>query len=137
MRVDVGTRAAVLLLVGVLTGCGGQAGVSSGPSEPVPASPAPTPLPTSLPDELPEPLPLPPRKARGGTQTLVGTVVEGVEAGCLLLAGPGGDYLLLGGDPSVVRAGAEVRVVGRVDRSVLTTCQQGVPFTVQSATPAR
>lgn len=132
-----GRAAGALLLAAVLAGCGGQGGedvgssAGGGPaSEPAAASPPP---PTST-DELPEPLPPPPRGVDGDVQTLSGTVVRGVEARCLLLAGPGGDHLLLGGDPSVVRVGARVTVVGRADPTLLTTCQQGVPFRVQSAT---
>jgi hypothetical protein len=64
--------------------------------------------------------------------TLTGTVTAGVEANCLLLDG----YLLIGGDPAVVRAGARVIVHGRVDRDLMTTCQQGTPFVVDSATTA-
>jgi hypothetical protein len=64
--------------------------------------------------------------------TLTGTVTAGVEANCLLID----DYLLIGGDPAVVREGARVTVHGRVDRDLLTTCQQGIPFVVSSATAA-
>jgi hypothetical protein len=57
-------------------------------------------------------------------------VTAGVEANCLLIDG----YLLIGGDPAVVREGARVTVHGRVDRDLMTTCQQGIPFVVSSAT---
>lgn len=65
----------------------------------------------------------------GGEMTLTGQIVEGVEAGCRLLD----DYLLLPG-PGVsrdeIRAGLTVTVRGRVERGMMTTCQQGTPFIV-------
>jgi hypothetical protein len=64
--------------------------------------------------------------------TLTGTVVPGVEAGCLLLDG----YLLLGGPREVIHAGARVTVTGHVRPDVLTICQQGTPFVVETAHPA-
>jgi hypothetical protein len=69
---------------------------------------------------------------RGGSMTLTGTVTAGVEHNCLLLGG----YLLIGADPAVVRAGAQVTVTGRVVPDLVTTCQQGTPFVVTSATTA-
>ena len=67
-----------------------------------------------------------------GPTTLTGTVVAGVELNCLLLDG----YLLIGGDRTVLRAGARVTVTGRTDREVMSTCQQGTPFVVTAAKPA-
>jgi hypothetical protein len=94
------------------------------PTEPVPTKPLPTkPVPT---EPLPtEPLPT---GAPAAPMTLSGTVEAGVEANCLLLRG----YLLLGGDRTALRAGATVTVTGRVARDLLTTCQQGTPFTVET-----
>jgi hypothetical protein len=64
-----------------------------------------------------------------GEMTLTGQIVEGVEAGCRLLD----DYLLLPG-PGIsrddIRAGLTVTVRGRVERGMMTTCQQGTPFIV-------
>lgn len=62
-------------------------------------------------------------------RTLTGTVTAGVENGCLLL----GEYLLVGGDRAVIRAGAYVTVTGRAVPDLVTTCQQGTPFVVASA----
>jgi hypothetical protein len=67
-----------------------------------------------------------------GEVTVTGAVAEGVEPGCLLLDG----YLLVGGDRSKLQPGARVAVTGRVDRSLLSTCQQGVPLVVASIEPA-
>jgi hypothetical protein len=71
-----------------------------------------------------------------GQVTVTGTVVEGVEGGCLLLEGGGTRYLLVGGDRSQLRSGARVAVTGRVDRGLLSTCQQGEPLVVSAVKPA-
>jgi hypothetical protein len=72
-----------------------------------------------------------------GQLTVTGMVTDGVEANCLLLEADGGTrYLLVGGDRAALRAGARVRVTGRVDRGLLSTCQQGEPLVVASIEPA-
>ncbi|GIF78596.1 hypothetical protein [Asanoa siamensis] len=63
---------------------------------------------------------------------MTGTVAAGVEPNCLLIDG----FLLIGGDRSVIRAGARLTVAGRVDPLARSTCQQGVPFVVSRAAPA-
>lgn len=68
------------------------------------------------------------------SMTLTGTVSRGVEAGCVLLEFEGTTYNLVGGDVSVLSPGAEVEVTGTVKEGLMTTCQQGVPFQVESAT---
>ncbi|MEV1119267.1 copper chaperone PCu(A)C [Actinosynnema sp. NPDC049800] len=68
--------------------------------------------------------------------TLRGRVEAGVEAGCLVLATETGQFLLLGADPEVVRAGADVVVEGVAQPGQATTCQQGTPFAVRDARPA-
>ncbi len=68
--------------------------------------------------------------------TLRGQVQAGVEPGCLVLATETGQFLLLGADPQVVRAGAEVVVEGVARPDQATTCQQGTPFTVREARAA-
>ncbi|NUT47824.1 MAG: hypothetical protein HOV94_11030 [Saccharothrix sp.] len=67
---------------------------------------------------------------------LRGRVEAGVEAGCLVLATDQGLFLLLGGDPEVLRAGADVVVEGTARPDQATTCQQGTPFAVTSAQAA-
>jgi hypothetical protein len=68
-----------------------------------------------------------------GFVNVTGTVVKGVEPDCLLLdAEQGGPYLLVGGDRSKLRPGARVKVTGKVDRDLLSTCQQGEPLVVAS-----
>jgi hypothetical protein len=71
-----------------------------------------------------------------GETTVTGTVTEGVEPNCLLLEAAGGPYLLVGGDRGQLRPGARVAVTGRVDRGLLSTCQQGLPLVVASIEPA-
>jgi hypothetical protein len=67
---------------------------------------------------------------------LRGTVQAGVEAGCLVLATDQGRFLLLGGDGTVLRAGAEVVVEGTARPGQATTCQEGTPFSVSAARAA-
>jgi hypothetical protein len=71
-----------------------------------------------------------------GELTVTGTVSAGVEGNCLLLEAQGGPYLLVGGDRDELRPGALVTVTGRVDRDLLSICQQGVPLVVTSIKPA-
>jgi hypothetical protein len=71
-----------------------------------------------------------------GSIRVSGTVRAGVEPGCLLLdASQSQPYLLIDGDPAVLRPGSRVEVVGMLMDNVMSTCQQGVPLSVISATP--
>jgi hypothetical protein len=70
-----------------------------------------------------------------GEQTLTGTVQAGVERGCLILQDATGLYQLLGGDPTVVYAGATVSVTGHVVTGVMSYCMQGRPFQITEAHP--
>jgi hypothetical protein len=122
----------LLALVGVLAaGCAAdnQGGGGAG------NAPTPAPTPTATPSTQPPAGSTPPS---GPTVTLVGEVQAGVEAGCLVLEAEhgGGTWLLLGGDRSVLRAGARVQVTGSEARDLATTCQQGRPFQVSSVRPA-
>ncbi|MEU8296700.1 hypothetical protein AB0C04_05365 [Micromonospora sp. NPDC048909] len=134
----------VALLAGVaLTACGAadDAGTPTSTSTgapPVteqPATPATSPTPATPP--APSTSPTRPPKSPGGptlpppvgATTLTGTIAPGVEPGCLLLDG----YLLVGGPRNVLTAGAKVTVSGRVEPNMMTTCQQGTPFVVESA----
>ncbi|MEU1889403.1 hypothetical protein [Micromonospora sp. WMMD987] len=64
-----------------------------------------------------------------GATELTGTVESGVEPGCLLLDG----HQLVGGPADVLVAGARVSVTGRSQPDLMSTCQQGIPFLVESA----
>jgi hypothetical protein len=117
------------LLAGLLAaGCGdpgGDGGAGQGAVATTTTVPATTP--TTEPGKRSEPT------RSGGPVTVVGTVAEGVEPGCLLLEdGSGGSFLLVGGDRAELRPGRRVAVSGRVDRSLLSTCQQGEPLVVAS-----
>lgn len=140
-----------VLAAGLVLGACGQSGSTppdapgrspvTSPTQPDPTQPNPTgagptgsgsPLPGG-PSADPATPTWPPRGAAPptGTTTLSGTVRAGVEMNCLLLDG----YLLVGGPRDVIRAGARVTVTGQVRGDLMTTCQQGTPFMVQSATP--
>lgn len=93
---------------------------------------------------------------RSAEVTISGQVVEGVEAGCLLLDTGDGLFLLViprdavipgdavssgdaassGGVGSAVRAGARLVVRGRVEPGLVSYCQQGTPFLVSEVRPA-
>ena len=88
--------------------------------------------PTSSPTSTTEPTPTTEPAPTAGEVTVTGTVSEGVEPGCLLLDG----YLLVGGDRAKLQPGSRLAVTGRVDRSLLSTCQQGTPLVVASIEPA-
>ncbi|QOC93651.1 hypothetical protein [Micromonospora craniellae] len=141
--------ATALIVCTALVACGGQ-DAGNGPAAPTPtgASPVtelPTPDPTGPVPPPSDPVdptapasPPPPGKTRGvptspptttGEMTLTGRIEAGVEAGCLLLDG----YLLVGGARDVLSAGASVIVTGRPNATLMTTCQQGIPFEVATA----
>lgn len=128
-----------------LTGCGGDGASTGGgvtTSEP-PSSSSVSPGSTGTP-KPPQTPPVAGTKPGGpntatpfpGETTLRGTVAEGVELGCMVLrAEDGNEYLLLGGDRSVISAGKRLEVVGRSQPGLMTTCQQGIPFKVSQARP--
>ena len=113
-----------LLLAGLLVAACADADEGGGSGQG--AAPPTSPTSTTEPAPTTEPPP-------AGEVTVTGTVSEGVEPGCLLLGG----YLLVGGDRSKLQPGARVAVTGRVDRDLLSTCQQGDPLVVASIEPAR
>ncbi|MDG4833275.1 hypothetical protein O7627_28800 [Solwaraspora sp. WMMD1047] len=141
--------AATLLTCLALAGCGARdagqepdepGGTVTSPAEPtnpsvpgVPTAPGDPPVvpPTAGPGK--SLTPGPPGAVRpSGTITISGTIVAGVEVGCLLL----NDYLLVGGDKTLLRSGARVTVTGELQPDLMTTCQQGTPLLVRSARPA-
>ncbi|WP_433537042.1 hypothetical protein ACQPZK_04290 [Micromonospora sp. CA-249363] len=123
-----------LVVCAALSACG----ATDGPA--TPGGPAATTgQPASASPSTPEsPItPAPPIKSPGGPTVpppvgateLTGTITAGVEPNCVLLDG----YLLVGGPRDVLTAGARVTVTGRVEKGTMTTCQQGIPFVVESA----
>jgi hypothetical protein len=124
----VGVLCAALALAGCAasrSGVGAQ-GVSPGASTPA----APTPVASSPPDGSP-PAASPPGSVL--PMVLSGQVEAGVEAGCLILRDAGKAYDLMGGDPTIVKAGARVRVLGHLAVGVMSHCMQGEPFQVTEA----
>ncbi|MEN3304904.1 MAG: hypothetical protein V7603_1106 [Micromonosporaceae bacterium] len=74
------------------------------------------------------------RPPSGGTElTLTGQVEQGVEPGCLILRSGGKTYELMSDNHTVVRAGAQVVVTGRVVTGMMSHCMQGQIFQVTSA----
>lgn len=70
--------------------------------------------------------------------TLTGTVMEGVEHGCRLLTSGGTTYVLLVAanvEREQIPVGARVTVRGQPEPDMMTTCQQGTPFTVTEVLP--
>ncbi|MFC7490317.1 MULTISPECIES: hypothetical protein [unclassified Knoellia] len=81
-----------------------------------------------------DPVPHPTLSPAGQVMTLTGVVSDGVEAGCRVLQTDAGAFVLVG--PVAVPDG-RVRVTGRPVDNIMTTCQQGQVFEVQSASPVR
>ncbi|MEU4712741.1 hypothetical protein AB0F73_03605 [Micromonospora purpureochromogenes] len=134
---------AALVACAALTACGGQDGDdrtgAPSPSEGSPVTSTPSSDPTGVPPStaLP-PTALPPTKRPPvgpsvppgpGATTITGTVQAGVEPNCLLVEG----YQLIGGPRDVLTVGARVTVTGQPKPDMMTTCQQGTPFVVESA----
>lgn len=153
MRVNRVLAAAALTAVLVLAGCGDDVPPTGGddptstatgdPSatptlptdEPTPPTDVPTNPPTADPTGVPtdpgttpSDTPVPQPTTTPGVTELTGFPTPGVESGCWLLDG----YLLLGGDQELISSGREVQVTGAVEEGVMTTCQQGTPFRVDS-----
>lgn len=64
---------------------------------------------------------------------VVGTIIEGVESGCVLVdAEQGGPYLLIGERLTLPPFGTRVRVTGQVRPDLGSTCQQGESLEVHS-----
>ena len=128
-----------VLVAGLIAGCASGAGTPSGSASPEVSGMSPTPTPSpSLPGPVPgssgpsfTPKPTRPGTPFPGSTTVRGPVSEGVEAGCMILTAEDGKiYLLLGGDRSVIARGGRIEATGRPQPGLMTTCQQGIPFTV-------
>jgi hypothetical protein len=136
------------LLLAVLAACGSGGGGSDDESSAPPTSAAPTTAPgATATEESPVPDETTPyldpslgdtSKPGSDSQTTIsGTVEAGVESGCLVLEHDGTVYGIFGDfDSSVVYAGAEVTLHGKVDTGMMSTCQQGTPFVVEDAESA-
>ncbi len=56
---------------------------------------------------------------------VTGVVEAGVEGGCVILRAGDRVYQLSGSTDPLIRPGARVTVLGRLQPDVMTTCQQG------------
>jgi hypothetical protein len=134
--------AMLTLLAGCAAGGTGAASSADSGSPSVPATAPSSPAPSTSPpgEVIPQPTGKQPtgKPTAGAPITVVGTVQEGVEATCLVLRtdSTSASYLLLNGDPAVVRAGAHLRVTGVVRTDVMSYCMQGIPLEVTQAAPA-
>jgi hypothetical protein len=137
-----------LITAGLLAGCGASqpqsaptvgatVSVSAEPPDQAtspPTADTPTPVGGRTFGSLPPGLNLPSKPVpSAGQQVLTGQVEAGVERGCLVLQDSTGLYQLLGGDPTVVYAGAQVTVTGHVVTGVMSYCMQGRPFQIDEA----
>jgi hypothetical protein len=132
----------------VLAACGSGGGGSDDDSSAPSTSAAPTTSPeTTANEESPVPDETTPyldpslgdssKPGSDAQTTISGTVESGVESGCLVLEHDGTVYGIFGNfDSSVVYAGAEVTLHGKVDTGMMSTCQQGTPFVVEDAETA-
>jgi hypothetical protein len=115
---------------------GGSVSASSSPASPSPGGSTPaSPGPSASAQPSLTPTLKPTQSISGAEMTISGTVVEGVEARCLILQTTGKDYLLMlpaSIDRSTVRAGAKLVVRGRLQPGLMSYCQQGTPFMVSS-----
>jgi hypothetical protein len=137
-RSAVAALLAAVLATGLASACANGTGKSAEPGGTVSATPSPGHS-RSMPPGFPV-TPLPPttpeKSAPAGELTMTGLVEAGVERGCLLMAYGDKKYLLMGGDPNIVKAGLRVTVTGRPAPQLLSYCQQGEPFQVSEAHPA-
>ena len=93
-----------------------------------PVQGGPTTVPTTPPTRATRP---------AGRVTLTGTSGPGSSpAACSWTPTAGAPYLLVGGERAALRPGARVAVTGRVERDLLSTCQQSEPLVVASIDPA-
>jgi hypothetical protein len=135
----VAALAALGCVAALAAGCaaGGSSGgpaSSASPSVSVPPTP-------SAGASVPPGIPVPSRPGKVSPKppigeappiTVTGVVQEGAEPGCRVLGSGSEAWLLVGGDPQLIRPGARVRIVG-VRGTDATTCQQGRPLIVQQA----
>jgi hypothetical protein len=80
---------------------------------------------------------VPGKSNASGEITVTGTVERvDLEGGCNVLKTPTETYEIKGGDPSILKAGAKVTVIGKVRADLMTICQVGPVLEVSSSHPA-
>jgi hypothetical protein len=121
-----------LLLAGCATGTTSTAASTGAPStRPIASTAGELPMPRSTP-----PVGKPTFSSPSAEITVVGVVEVGVEQGCRLLRTAEQLFQLVGSASALIQPGARLRVRGRANPSLLTTCQQGTPFQVIDVQPA-
>jgi Protein of unknown function (DUF5818) len=130
-------RPLLLLTALLLAGCASTDGGANLP-EPAVTSTVPTPTASPVTPSPKAPATQPDSDKRPAIRVIATCRVEaGGGPGCLLLATDRGrTWLLVGGDRTVLAAGARVRVAGERVASRTAGCQQGEPLRVREATPA-
>jgi hypothetical protein len=136
------TRRFVALVLALgLAGCAnnvdGQAAAPSG-SAPTDSASAATSVPPPAGTE-PSAAPTRTKPPAASTETISGTVTAGVEPNCLLLQDATGSHLLHFSDPAMradASVGSKVTLTGHSEPTMMSTCQQGVPFIVTAVRPS-
>lgn len=131
-RIAANRLVASLILALALAGCANGDNIVE-PADGGPVSPA-SDVPTSSPAP-PSTEPSGGNPTAGGAETITGTVTAGVEPNCLLLQDAKGSHLLVFDDTSLragAKVGARVTLTGKSAPTMMSTCQQGIPFIVTS-----
>jgi|GEM_PF-6240885 len=154
MRVRTSRTAGVALLVAalggaLLAGCKSSGEQAAGSASPSPsatsgsgsASPSPSGTGSGAPSPSGSSAPGGPSSSgstapAGQVRTYTGTVVQGVEPGCVILNASDGKYELVGADATaekVLRPQASVEVRGYLEHGMMSHCMQGKMLKVVSA----
>lgn len=125
------------LALTVTAACGPDQNKASGSASPSPsgsgsAAPSPTASPTSTAPPIGSPHTSPPG-ATQALQTHQGTVERGAEPTCLILKASDGNFELDGGNTSLIKPGATIKVSGYPEHGMMSHCMQGTMFKVVSA----
>jgi hypothetical protein len=120
------------------SGVAGLSSPSGGPSVSSPSAGSSGSSSSAVPSHsLPSGVPSLSTPAASRPETISGTVSAGVEPHCLILQDAKGSHMLVFDDPALktsAPAGSKVTLVGHSEPTMMTTCQQGVPFIVTSVT---
>jgi len=135
------TRRLVALVLALgLAGCANNAGgQAAAPSDSASAVTEVPPSAGTAPSAEPSAAPTRTKPPVASTETISGTVTAGVEPNCLLLQDATGSHLLHFSDPAMradASVGAKVTLTGHSEPTMMSTCQQGVPFIVTAVRPA-
>jgi glucose/arabinose dehydrogenase len=129
--------AAALALMVCLAGCANN--TSSSSASPDASAELPSSFPAASSPAAPTAEPGSAKPTAAGAETITGTVESGVEPNCLLLQDSKGSHLLVFDDAAMradAAVGKKVTLSGRSEPTMMSTCQQGIPFIVTSVRPA-